>query len=284
MSWSYTPEAYKAYTKETWDASAEAYGPLTDELGRYDPPLFRLAAPSPGEAVLDVGTGPGEPALTLARVVAPGGQVTGIDLAGKMIDVAGRRAKAAGLTNVDLRVMDAEDLAFDDGTFGLVVNRFSLQLFTDPELAVAEAWRVLEPGGRFVASVWGSPGDRVPHIHVIIGPMLDQAEPDETGYLPTPYELGEEGELATTLEGAGFEGIVVERHTFSYLFESPDAFLGTLLEGTPVGHSLAEEDPSVQEDILARARENLEAYTFGGAVVIPGQAVYVRGVKPGPET
>lgn len=277
MTWTYTDEWYKEYTRETWDESAKAYHGFLQLLAPYNPPMIRQALPTRGERVLDVSTGPGEPALTLARVVGSEGHVLGIDLSEKMIEAAQRRAKEAGLGNVDFRVMDAEDLDLEDGSFDLTVNRFGLQIFTDPEAAIAECYRVLEPGGRFATSVWASPGERVPHIHAIVGPMLSFAEPDETGYIPTPYEMGGEGELVELFEAAGFQDVEEERATYDYVFPSADAYLEAILEGTPLGHSLAEEDEQVQETVLRETRENLEAYTYGDALVIPGEAVYVVG-------
>ncbi len=279
MSWTYTDEWYKEYTRDTWNESASRYQAFLGLLAPYNPPLFRAASPRQGERVLDVGTGPGEPALTLARMVGPQGKVLGVDLSERMIELAKERAKQQGLDNAEFQVMDAEELELDDGSFELVTNRFGLQIFTDPEKAIAESHRVLAPGGRFATSVWAAPGERVPHIHVLIGPMLELAEPDETGYIPTPYEMGGEGELVELLEAAGFTDVREERASYDYVFASADEYLETMLEGTPVGHSLEEEDEDVQASVLADARENLEAYTYGDALVIPGEAAYVVGTK-----
>jgi ubiquinone/menaquinone biosynthesis C-methylase UbiE len=186
MPWKYTDEYYREYTRTTWNESADAYIDWMRNLEPFRNDLVARLDAHPGEKVLDLGTGPGEPALTIARQVGPTGRVVGVDLSEKMIDIARRVAAARGATNTEFHAMDCADLTFPDGTFDAAISSFGFQIFTDPEKAAREAHRTLRPGGRIAVSVW-STGDRVPFLHAIIGPMLEHAEPDETGYLPTPY-------------------------------------------------------------------------------------------------
>lgn len=275
MTWTYTDEYYKTYTRDTWNESAPAYDPVLRNLDKFNNDLLRHAQPRPGERVLDVATGPGQPALSVAPLVGPTGSVLGIDLAERMVEVARSRAKAAGLENVEFRVMDAEGLDVPDASFDLVVCRFGLQIVTDPDRAIAEIRRVLKPGGRLVATVWG-PGERVPAIHVIIGPMLENAEPDENGYLPTPYEMGGEGELVEILRKAGFRDAAEERVTHAWTFKDEEAFLEGALKGTPIGHSLSEEEPDVQKEVLRKTRANLQAWKQkDGTLALPAECVVV---------
>lgn len=279
MTWTYSEEYYKKYTRDTWNDSAASYGPVLAALDKFNPELLRHAAPKQGERVLDVATGPGEPAMSIGPLVGPGGSVLGIDLAENMIDLARSNAKARGLKNVEFRVMDAEKLDLPDASFDLVVCRFGLQIVTDPDVCLAEARRVLKPGGRFAATVWG-PGERVPALHVIVEPMLRYAEPDETGYLPTPYETGGEGELVAMVRKAGFHVAGEHRVVHDWTFGSPEEYMDAILKGTPIGHSLHEEDPPVQKDVLQRTAENLKRWTAkDGRVALPAEAVVVVGTK-----
>lgn len=279
MSWTYSDEYYKNYTRETWDESAPEYGPVRRNLDLFNDDLLRAAAPRAGERVLDVATGPGEPALTIGSLVGSGGRVLGIDLSERMIEVARSEAKSRGATNVDFQVMDAEALTLDDASFDLVVCRFGLQIVTNPDTAIAEMRRVLKPGGRLAATVWG-PGERCPAIHVVIEPMLEFAEPDETGYLPTPYEMGGEDELVEILRKAGFVDASEERVNHAWTFPDEEAYFRATLKGTPIGHSLSEEDEDVQKHVLAKTRENLKKYRTAEGIVLPAEAVVVRATKP----
>lgn len=279
MSWTYSEEYYKQYTRDTWNESAPHYRHLLRNLNQYTPPMLALAQVKPGERVLDVATGPGEPALTIAGAVGPSGSVLGIDLAERMVELAREQAKAQDRPNAEFRVMDAENLDLPDASFDLVVCRFGLQIVTDPDRAVAEAYRVLRPGGRIVATVWTG-GEQNPHLHAVIGPMLEHAEPDENGYLPTPYEMGAPGELAGILQKAGFTKVREETHDRAATFASPQEYEEAFLKGSPVGHSLSEEPPEVQAEVLRKTRENVKRYTAAdGTVRMPAQARVVLGVK-----
>lgn len=278
MTWTYTDEYYKKYTRDTWNESASSYDPIERNLNAFNGDLLDLARPRAGERVLDVACGAGEPALSLASIVGPSGRVVGIDLSERMIDRARERAKRAAIANAEFEVMDAEALTVPAGVFDLATCRFGLQIVTNPEKAVAEVHRVLKPAGRIAATVWGS-GETTPALHAIVGPMLEYAEPDETGYLPTPYEMGGPGELAKIFRDAGFRDTKEERVVRSWTFLNEDDYLGSVLKGTPLGHSLSEEDADVQKSVLAKTRANLAKYRTPQGIVMPAECVVVAGTR-----
>jgi len=278
MHWAYTDEYYKNYTRETWDECAERYLPLMGNLQQFHRALLERVRPDADERVLDVCTGPGEPAMTIAQMVGPSGRVTGIDLSTSMVDIARRTAAMRGLGNVEFLPMDAEKLDLPADRFDLAVACFGFQIVTDPEAAAREILRVTRPGGRAGFTVW-STGDRAPALDVLVSPMLEYAEPDETGYLPTPYELGGPGELAALLRGVGFAEADETRVTGPWRAESPEAYLETVLAGTPLGHSLGEEEPAVQEAVRRKASENIARWRGNGGVEIPAECVIVTARK-----
>src|SRR5208282_1726098 len=130
--------------------------------------VARLKA-QPGERVLDLGTGPGEPAFTIASQVGDRGRVVGVDLSEKMIALAQKLAGARSVSNVEFRVMDCAELTFDDASFDAATSSFGFQIFPDPERASREAFRVLRSNGRIAVSVW-STGEKVPFLHALVGP------------------------------------------------------------------------------------------------------------------
>jgi SAM-dependent methyltransferase len=274
MPWKYSEEYYREYTRTTWNESAEAYLRLMTLLNPFRRALIDALEARKGERVLDLGTGPGEPALTIATRVGDSGTVVGVDLSEKMVELANREAYSRNVKNATFRTMDSSKLELPDADFDAVVSNFGFQIFTDPEGAAKEARRVLRPNGRIAVTVW-PPGDRVPFLHVLVGPMLKHAEPDENGYIPTPYETGGPGEMISFLEKAGFHD-GTERHVATTIrYPNAEAFLDLLLSGTPLGHSLGEEDADVQKAVLRDAREELAKYTTSAGLAIPAECVLV---------
>jgi arsenite methyltransferase len=120
----------------------------------------------PGEDVLDIGAGPGFLACEIAAVVGEGGSVQGIDPSASMLAIAAERERAAGSAPVEFREGDALALPYDDDSFDVAVSTQVYEYIADLPAALAEAHRVLRPGGRLLvldtdwdSIVWRS-GDR----------------------------------------------------------------------------------------------------------------------------
>ena len=279
MPWKYTDEYYKNYTRDTWDECAHRYIPLAMQLAQFHKSLLELVKPRPGDRILDVCTGLGEPAMSIASIIAPSGQVVGIDLSTNMTEIARKSAAKRGLRNVEFVTMDAEKLEFPAKSFDVAVSCFGFQIVTDPEAAAEEILRVLKPGGCTGFTVW-STGDRAPALDVIIGPMMEYATPDEDGYLPTPYELGGPEELVNMLKGIGFANPTEVRTVGNCAADSVEDYLSMLLDGSPLGHSLSEETEEVQKAVREKAKSNISRYATTGGVSIPAECVIVAASKP----
>ena len=110
--------------------------------------MFELAAPAPGERVLELACGPGGLGLAAAPLVLPGGEVVLSDVAEEMTAIAGARARALGLENVSTTVLDLEAIDQPDASYDVVLCREGLMFAVDPVRAAREIARVLRPGGR----------------------------------------------------------------------------------------------------------------------------------------
>jgi SAM-dependent methyltransferase len=108
----------------------------------------RHAALRPGEVVLDLGCGAGIDTLLAAREVGPTGRAVGLDMTPEMVARARRNAAASGLENVEIREGLMEDLAVPDASVDVVISNGVLNLSMRKSRVLAEAFRVLRPGGR----------------------------------------------------------------------------------------------------------------------------------------
>ena len=104
--------------------------------------------------VLDIATGPGEPALSIAALVGPEGKVFGIDPAPEMVAAARRATDRLGIRNAQFDVAFADHLPFPAETFDAAVSRFGAMFFPSPVDAVREILRVLKPGRKLALAVW----------------------------------------------------------------------------------------------------------------------------------
>ena len=175
---------------------------------------------TPGARVLDVACGAGYPALAAAACVCPGGTVVATDLSPGMIAAAARGAKAARLENVAFVEMDAEDLRFENAWFAAVTNAYGLMFCPDPQRAIDEMHRVLEPGCRAALAVWDDPAKN-PFFTLIADVAarffpLPPADPAAPG----PFRLAAAGKLESLLGASGFSHVHVESHSMTVQCES----------------------------------------------------------------
>src|SRR5262245_10318660 len=144
------PDAFKAFEHEGWERVAHPYRDAFSSLTMQSiEPLLDAVAAGPGVRVLDVACGPGDAA---AAAAGRGAVATGVDFAAAMV------AQAARLhPDIVFRDGDAEALPFAEGRFDAVFINFGVLHFAQPDRAIAEAHRILAPGGRFAFTVWAPP-------------------------------------------------------------------------------------------------------------------------------
>jgi SAM-dependent methyltransferase len=207
----FDPTKYKETTREQWQQAAEAWhrwGPtLQNWLGPATQVMLDLARIGQGNRVLDVAAGAGEPAMTAAQRVGPSGHVLATDISPNILDFAARAARERGLTNVETRVMDGENLDLEDEAFDAVISRVGLIYFPDQQRALTEMRRVLRPGGRVAAIVYTTPeNNRFFSIPVSIIRRRAQLPPPLPGQ-PGPFSLGGPGVLEEALRRAGLRNV-----------------------------------------------------------------------------
>jgi SAM-dependent methyltransferase len=282
----FDPAQYKADLRTEWRDAASGWRAWLEVLEAADGgravsrKLVELAGIGPGDAVLDVAAGYGEPGLTAARAVAPGGHVVCTDISAEMLAVGRERAAAAGLDNVEFVEGDAEELAFKEASFDAVLSRQGLQFLPDVAGVLARLHSFLKPHGRLAAAVWGSPGSvqfaaPVPLIRAEL-----QLPPPPTG-VPGPFALADAGQLAGLVEAAGFTEVASGTVTAIYQPGPPELATRWLREVAPPITALVDaQSPEVQERVWAKVTQAwASSTTDGGRVRLENQAVWVTGTK-----
>jgi SAM-dependent methyltransferase len=282
----FDPAQYKANLRTEWRDAAPGWRAWVEVLEATDGgsavsrTLVQLARIGPGDAVLDVAAGYGEPGMTAARAVAPGGQVVCTDISAEMLAVGRERAAAEGLHNLEFLECDADELTFDEASFDAVLSRQGLQFLPDVPGVLARLHRFLIPHGRLAAAVWGPPGTvqfaaPVPLIRAEL-----QLPPPPTG-IPGPFALGDAGQLVELVEAAGFTD--VETGTVTAIYETPSSELCTrwLRDVAPPISSLVDtQPPEVQERVWAKVTKAWAPYTTThGRVRLENQAIWVTGTR-----
>jgi ubiquinone/menaquinone biosynthesis C-methylase UbiE len=116
--------------------------------------MLDLAGVANGMRVLDIGTGRGEPALRAARRVGPEGYLLGVDVSEASLEETATKARHEGLSNLELRTVDAGSFDYGTAGFDAATARWSLMYMQEPEGVLAAVRRALEPHGTFVAALW----------------------------------------------------------------------------------------------------------------------------------
>jgi SAM-dependent methyltransferase len=208
----FDPIKYKQTTKQQWQTAADAWnrwGPtLAAWLGPATARMLDMAGVVPGSRVLDVAAGAGEQTLVTARRVGPTGSVLATDISDKILGFAAAAAREAGLTNVQTRVLDGENLdELEAGSFDAVISRVGLIYFPDQQKALRGMRRVLRPGGKMGAIVY-STADNNKFFSTPVSIIRRRAKlPPPLPSQPGPFSLGGPGVLEGAFQQAGFQNV-----------------------------------------------------------------------------
>jgi SAM-dependent methyltransferase len=210
MQMSDSPDYASAVTAEWTDERTVAgwrrwHVKAVGHLAPMSDALLEGVAISPGEQVLDLASGSGEPAHSIASLVGERGGVTATDLSQAMIALA--ESHGEHLSNVSYRQADAHALPFPDASFDAVTSRLGIMYFWDCPRALDEVLRVLKPGGRVGFVAWAGPPQNA-LARTLIGPFASRRPPPAPpADAPQPFRFAAPGSLANALERAGFVSV-----------------------------------------------------------------------------
>jgi ubiquinone/menaquinone biosynthesis C-methylase UbiE len=235
------------------------------------------------QMVLDVATGPGEPALSVAALVGPAGKIFGIDPIPEMVAAARRAADRLALRNVQFDVAFADHLPFPADTFDAVISRFGVMFFPSPVDALREMLRVLKPGRKLALAVWHF-AERNP-FHYSLSRVIDRYvdSPPPAPDALDAFRFATLGKLRKVLEEAG--AIALSERLLPFTIQAPisvEDFWALRLE---ISDKLREKIAALSKDQMTEvnrhALDSLREYSTGRAMSFPAEVLIVTGAKDG---
>jgi SAM-dependent methyltransferase len=188
----------------------------------------------------------------------PGAKITATDINPDMIAIA--RQKLSG-KNIDWQIADATALPFPDNTFDCVTTQFGVMFYPDKVKGMAEALRVLKPGGTYIFSVWGRIEDNGMSAtgREIITGFFENNPP---AFYNVPYSLYNSDDVLAFVKGGGFTDVTFETLTKESITDSAEAMAVGLVEGNPIVNAIRERDAGAI-DILKTTVFNTLVERFG---------------------
>jgi len=271
--------------REYWNSAAtRAWSERHDVIDRQFAALTQvvldLAAPQPGERVIDIGCGSGTTVLALAARVGPHGFVLGADLSEPSVQRARERIAQAGLGQAEVAVADVSTHAFAAGSFDLAFSRFGVMFFADPTAAFANVRKALKPGGRLTLAVFRSarenawvtaPLDAVRHLVTATAPP----DPDAPGQ----FAWADAARVHRILAGAGFRDVDLTPHDPMFALAghggAAEAADFAMLFG-PVRRATAEASAAQRQAVRSSLQAFFERHDSPRGIVLPGAIWIVR--------
>ena len=260
---------------EKWDADLDQNWCFINHL------LVGYARIRPGLKVLDLGCGTGHPAFLAAAAVGHHGRLVGVDLAENMVGSANKKAKALGLNHAVFEVADATHLKFETNSFDAIISRFCFMFVPEIEKALAEAVRVLKPGGYLSLAVW-SAADKNPYLKLPIDVLKTFVEIPAPGPNdPTLFRFAQPGLLTGIAQKAGFQAMEEQEITGKAYKGSADEYFSSLMEiAAPLQNLFAKLKPDQAKEAEVKIKESAESFRVNDKLALPFAVRIIAGRKP----
>lgn len=255
-------ETFSAFERSGWERAAEHYEACWTDTSLFVDPLLDAAAVRTGSRLLDVACGPG---LVSEGAARRGAEPVGLDVAAAMVERA--RLRCPELTFLE---GDAQRLPFADESFDAVTMNFGILHLSEPETALAEARRVLVPGGRLAFTAWVREGNA--QAEIVDEAVAAHAVPVRLPEGPDFYRFADADECRRALIEAGFDPDSFRIETASVLWRVPTAellFDAEVDAGVRTGAVLRAQPPEQLEAIRAAIIDGVRSYADGETFALP---------------
>ncbi|MFE6738449.1 class I SAM-dependent methyltransferase [Streptomyces tubercidicus] len=233
------------------------------------PRLMAAAGIRADSRVLDIGCGSGGTSLAAARAAAEG-TVLGVDLSGPMLAEARRQAAAAGLPQAAFAQADAQVHRFEAAAFDVVISRFGVMFFGDPEAAFRNIAQSLRPGGRLSFLCWRDLAQNA-YLTVPFATLAPYVQLPDFGApgAPGAFSLADPDRIRALLAGTGFEQISVDAVDEPlWMGTDEDDAVASLTDMPMARTMLAEADEEARAGAIAALRQAMGGHRGPGGVTL----------------
>jgi SAM-dependent methyltransferase len=281
---SFDAAKYKNTQREQWNRDGAAWrrwNPILDRwYGEATHEMLDLARVKQGQRILDIAAGAGEPAVSAAERVGPGGYVLATDISEGIVELARQVAHECGLKQIDTRVMDGEKLELPDGTFDAVLCRLGLMYMPHPVAALHEWHRVLRAGGRVAVVVFSTP-DRNAWGALPASIIRQRAQlPPPVPGQPGPFSLGSPGVLDGIFREAGFSNPEIRTVPVPHRMTSAVEYVQVAREAFGGFNAMmAQMTPQERESVWNEVERSLRSFESPDGFEAPGECLVAGATK-----
>lgn len=279
----FNPEQFKAATREQWDKTGKGWNEQSPNirvwLAEATKTMLDLANVGAGSRVLDVAAGAGDQTLDIAQRVGPSGSVLATDLSPGVLQFAGENAQRAGLTNVETKVADGENLGVEKASFDAAVCRLGLMFYPDPLKGLRELHDALKPRGRACVMVFSEP-QKNPCIGILVSTAFKHAGlPPRDPYAPGGLlSLGKPGLIDELFTKAGFSDASTIKLSAPFRLPSAKDYLTFIRTSAgPIIQILGRLDEAARAAAWAEIEEKLNAFQTPSGWVGPNELLLTAG-------
>lgn len=265
---------------QTWATMRQDIDPVVAVFGDA---ALKVAAPRPGERVLDIGCGCGDTTIAIARIVGNRGAVLGVDVSQPMLDVALEHASVARLDQLEFRNADASSAVLPAAN-DLLFSQFGVMFFSEPSAAFGHMRKSLKVGARCVFVCWRAPRDNawamapLAAARAAMGVTPPPADPNAPG----PFAFADDARVRGILADAGFADIVFTRHDAPVPYGStPRAAAGRALRVGPTSRFVRDMGEAHRPLILDAVEQAFTKFAApDGEVRLIGSTWIVSATNP----
>jgi len=281
---SFDAAKYKNAQREQWNKDGAAWRRWNPTLdcwyGEVTRQMLDLARIQPGQRILDIAAGAGEPALSAAERVGPSGYVLATDISEGIVELALQVARERGLKQVDTRAMDGEKLDLPDASFDAVLCRLGLMYMPHPVAALCAWRRALRAGGRVAVVVYSTP-DRNSWGAMPASIIRRRAQlPPPVPGQPGPFSLGGPGVLEGVFSQAGFASPEVRAVPVPHRMTSAAEYVRLAREAFGAFNAMmAHLSPHERESVWNEVEGAMRSFESPGGFEVPGECLVGAATK-----